>query len=48
MGNDKPNTPVDQCPITSNYELTMSQSGVADAKSVDDYSILRRDKDLTC
>jgi len=22
VGNDKPNTPVDQCPITNNYEST--------------------------
>ena len=36
VGNDKPSTPVDQCPITNN---SMSQPGVADAKSVDDYSI---------
>jgi len=36
VGNDKPNTPVDQCPTT---KIRMSQPGVADAKSVDDYSI---------
>jgi len=35
VGNDKPNTPVDQSPITNN----MNQPRVADAKSVDDYSI---------
>ena len=36
VGNDKPNTPVDQCPITNR----MSQPGVADAKPVDDAIIM--------
>jgi len=35
MGNDKPNTPDDQCPITNKKKT----AGVADAKPVDDHSI---------
>ena len=36
VGNDKPKTPVDH----ARQQITMSQPGVADAKLVDDHSIV--------